>query len=145
MEDPTPPVQTVVKPKAGLRAEEVAVDPIPESSGARWSTEESAAATSELGGGEKLASTADESATVPEVTMETAGSLGAEAGAADATPAFEAERPAMPEEQTALSEALEGMVGHAIRTPSPQVVPPAAAEEDEVEEIEREEPRPQAV
>ena len=37
------------------------------------------------------------------------------------------------------------MVRLAIRPLSPQVVPPAVAEEDEVEEIEREEPRPQAV
>ena len=37
------------------------------------------------------------------------------------------------------------MVGPTIRPPSPQVVPPAATEEDEVEEIERDEPRPQAI
>ena len=51
----------------------------------------------------------------------------------------------MPKEQTALPEALEGMVGPAIRPLSPQVVPLAVVEEDEVEEIERDEPRPQAV
>ena len=38
----------------------------------------------------------------------------------------------------------EGVVGHVVRPPSPQVVPPAV-EEDEVEEIEREEARPEAV
>ena len=32
-----------------------------------------------------------------------------------------------------------------MRPPSPQVVPPATEEEDEVEEIEREESRPQAI
>ena len=32
----------------------------------------------------------------------------------------------------------EGVVGHAVQPPSPQVVPPAT-EEDEVEEIEHEE------
>ena len=37
------------------------------------------------------------------------------------------------------------MVGPTIWPPSPQVVPPAATEEEEVEEIVRDEPRPQAV
>jgi len=37
------------------------------------------------------------------------------------------------------------MVGPAIRPPSPQVLPPTSAEDDEVEEIEREEPRAQSV
>ena len=37
------------------------------------------------------------------------------------------------------------MVGHTVRPPSPQVVPLATTEEDEVEEIEREEPQPQSV
>ena len=41
-------------------------------------------------------------------------------------------------EQTALLEVSEGVVGHVVRPPSPQVVP-LAVEEDEVEEIEREE------
>ena len=48
-------------------------------------------------------------------------------------------------EQSALPEASEGVVGHAIRPPNPEVVPPATVEEDEVEEIERDEPQPQAV
>ena len=38
----------------------------------------------------------------------------------------------------------EGVVGHAVRPPSPQVMPPPT-EEDEVEEIELEEARPQAI
>ena len=38
-----------------------------------------------------------------------------------------------------LLEMSKGMVGHAVWPPSPQVAPPAADEEDEVEEIEREE------
>ena len=42
-------------------------------------------------------------------------------------------------------EALEVMVGPAIRPPSPQVLPPTSAEDDEVEEIEHEEPRAQSV
>ena len=37
------------------------------------------------------------------------------------------------------------MVGHAIRRLNPQVVHPAAVEEDVVEEIERAEPRPQSI
>ena len=95
------------------------VDPIPESLGARRSVEESTAATGELGGGKRLASIADRSVTVPEATMETVGSLGAEAGAIDAAPAFGAEEPAVPEEQMVLPEASEGVVGHAIRRLSP--------------------------
>ena len=43
-----------------------------------------------------------------------------------------------------LPKASEGVVGHAVQPPSPQVVPPAT-EEDEVEEIEHEEARPQAI
>ena len=37
------------------------------------------------------------------------------------------------------------MVRHAVRPQSPLVVPPATAEEDEVEEIECEESRPQSI
>ena len=48
-------------------------------------------------------------------------------------------------EQTTVPDSLEGMVGTAIQPPSPKVVPPAAMEEDEVEEIVRNKPRPQAV
>ena len=58
---------------------------------------------------------------------------------------YGAEKPVVLEEQAALPKTSEGMVGHAVRPPSPQVAPPAAEEEDEVEEIEREESRPQAV
>jgi len=50
-----------------------------------------------------------------------------------------------PREQTVLPDASESMVRPTIRPPSPWVVPPAIAEEDEVEEIEREEPRTQSV
>ena len=45
----------------------------------------------------------------------------------------------------ALTEASQGMVGAAVRPRSPPVVPRAMVEEDEVEEIERAEPRPQAI
>jgi len=48
-------------------------------------------------------------------------------------------------EQTVVPDSLEGMVRTAIRPLSPKVVPPTAMEEDEVEEIVRDEPRPQSV
>ena len=56
-----------------------------------------------------------------------------------------AEKLAVPKEQTALPKASKGVVGHAIRPWSPLVVPRATKEEDEVEEIKREESRPQAI
>ena len=110
-----------------------------ESPVARQPMEESTAATDELGGGERLA---DKSATVSDVTAETARSSGAEARVADAAPAFYTEGPMVPDEQPALPQASEGVVEHATRRPSPRVVHPATAEEDEVEEMERAEPRP---
>ena len=55
------------------------------------------------------------------VLAKTAGSSGAEARAADAVLAFGVEGPTVPAEQTALPEASEGVVRHAIRPPSPQV------------------------
>ena len=119
MEEPALPVWTVEQPKASPRVEKVPVDPMLESPVARWPMEESTATANGLGGGERLASTADGSATVPEATMETAESSGAEAKAADATLAFGAEGPTVPEEQTGLPEATEGVVRHAIRLPSP--------------------------
>jgi len=56
-----------------------------------------------------------------------------------------AENLVAPKEQTTLPDASKGMVGPAIRPPSPQVVPPAATEEDEVVEIMHDEPRPISV
>ena len=55
-----------------------------------------------------------------------------------------AEELSAPKEQTAIPDTSEGVVGPAIRPPSPKVVPSAALEEDEVEEIVRDEPRPQS-
>ena len=49
------------------------------------------------------------------------------------------------EEQATLPKMSEGVVGRTMRPPSPQVAPLAMEEEDEVEEIEHEESRPQAV
>ena len=75
-----------------------------------------------------MSTTANESATAP--------SAMAESGA---------ENPTVLRELMTLPDASEGMVGASIRPPSPQVVPPAATKEDEVEEIERDEPRPKSV
>lgn len=93
--------------------------PILESPGAQRPAEESTAATGGLGSGERLALTADESATVPGVTAGATGSSEADVGVADATPKPRAEKPVEPEEQAALPETSEGVVGHAMRPPSP--------------------------
>ena len=82
----------------------------------------------------------DGSAAVLEAMAGTTGSLGAEARVADDAPESGAVKLVAPEGQTALLEASQGMVGPAVRPWSPQVVPRAMAEEDEVEEIERAEP-----
>ena len=74
------------------------VDPIPKSSSARQSTEESAAATGELGGSEHLAPIVDGSATVPGATTEATRTSTANAGDVDATPESRAARPITPEE-----------------------------------------------
>ena len=116
------------------------VDPIPESPGARQHAGEPIAAISGLGGSEQLLSTANESATAPSATTGTTGSSGVEAAVTDIALESREENLATPKDQTAPPEALEGMVGPAIQPPSPQAVPPAAVEDDEVEEIEREEP-----
>ena len=78
-------------------------------------------------------------ATVLRAMAKATGSLGAEARVSDAASEARVEKPAVPEEQMALPKALKGMVGHAVRPRSPLVVPPARAEEDKVEGIEREE------
>ena len=129
--------------------EAMPVDPVPESLGARWPAEKSVTDVDVLGGGERLAAMADGSVAMPAATAETIGSSEAVARVADATPESSADKPMAPKEQTMLPEASKGMVGHAIRPPSlqvqpscPQVVPPAIAEEDEVEEIKHDEPRP---
>ena len=101
--------------------------------------EESTAAADVLGGGERLAPTADGSVAMPGATAEAAESLEADAGVADAASESTIDKLVVPEEQTALPEASEGVVGHAVWPPSHLVVPPATEEEDEVEEIEHEE------
>ena len=121
------------------------MDPILESPGDRQHAGEPVAAVGGLGGGEQLSSMVNESATAPSATAGAAGSSRVEAVVTSIALESRAENPTVSKEQTALPEASEGMVGPAIRPPSSQVVPPAAAEEDEVEEIERDEPRPQAI
>ena len=118
------------------------IDPILESPGGRWPAEESTAAVGGLSDGEQLAPTADGSATVPGATTETTGSLAANAGDIGATPECGAAKPVVPEEQLAPPEASQSVVVPVVRPWSPLVVPPAAAEEDEVEEIECDESRP---
>ena len=92
-----------------------------------------------------MASTADEPAAVPEATAGAIGSLEADAGVVDAALESGADKPVEPKEQVALPEMSKGVVGCAMQPPRPQVAPLATEEEDEVEEIEREESRPQAV
>ena len=57
--------QTTEQLGAGPSMETMPANPIPESPGARWPVEESTAAADELGGRERLASTADEPVVVP--------------------------------------------------------------------------------
>ena len=121
------------------------MDLIPKSPSARQHAGEPVAAVGGLGGGEQLSSMVNKSATTPSAIAGTVGPSRVEVVVTNAAPESGAENLAVPKEQTALPEALKGMVGPAIRPPSPLVVPPAAAEEDEVEEIEHEEPRPQAI
>jgi len=114
-------------------------DPVPESLGARRPTEESIATVDELGGGERLASMVDDPTAVPGEMAGAVGSSKADAGVANAMPESGAEKSVEPEEQAACPKTSEGVVGHAVRPPSPLVVPPVVEEEDEVEEIEHEE------
>ena len=107
---------------------ETTADHILESLSAREHAGEPIAAPGELPGSERLPTMASESATAPSARVETG-----------------AEKLSESNEQTTVPDSLESMVGTAIRPSSPQVVHPTAMEEDEVEEIIRDEPRPQAV
>ena len=107
---------------------ETTADQILESPSAREHTGEPIAAPGELPGSERLPTMVSESATAPSTMVEK-----------------EAKKLLESNEQTTVPDPLEGMVGTAIRPPSPKVVPPATIKEDEVEEIVRDEPRPQAV
>ena len=118
--------------------EAMPADPVLESQGARCPMEESTAAADGLGDGERFVPMADEPAAVPGVIAGAVGSSEADAGVADVASKSRAEKPVVPEEQTKLLKALEGMVRHAVWPSSPLVVPPAV-EEDKGEEIERQE------
>ena len=104
---------------------ETTADHILESPSAQEHTGE---APGELPGGERLPIMACESAIAPFAMVETGAKKLSESN-----------------EETAVPDSLERMVGTAIRPPSPKVVPLATMEEDEVEEIVCDEPRPQAV
>ena len=104
------------------------VDHIQESPSVREHIGEPIAAPGGLDSRKRLPTTANESVTVPSTMVESV-----------------AEKLSAPKEQMAVPETSKGVVGSAIRAPSPKVVSPAAMEEDEVEEIVRDEPRPQAV
>ena len=83
--------------------------------GARWLTEESTAAADVLGDDERLVSMANGSTAMPEAAVETTGTSGVEARVANAVLESRAEKPAVPEEQTACPETSKGVVGHAVR------------------------------
>ena len=81
--------------------------------------EESTTTADELGYGEWLASMADEPAAMPGAMAGATGSLEVEARVADAVLEFGVEKSVVPEEQTTLPKASEGMVGHAVQPSSP--------------------------
>ena len=100
--------------------------------------EESTTPAGGLGDGERLTPTVDGSAILPRVMAEAVGSSRAEARVSHAAPESGTEKPMVPGDKMTLPKVSEGVVEHAVRPPSPSVVPPAM-EEDEVEEIEHEE------
>ena len=138
-------IQTNEQPRAGPSVEAMPTDPIPESLGSRWPAEESTTTASGLGSGERLVPRADGSVVMPRAMTEAAGALEANAGIVDAASESRAEKPTVLEEPTALPKASKGVVEHGVQPPSPLVVLPATEEDDEVEEIEHEESRPQAI
>ena len=95
------------------------VDPILESPGVCQHAGEPIATVGGLGGGEQLSSTMDEPATAPSATVGATESFGVEVVVTNIASESRAENLAVPKEQTTLPEALRGMVGPAIRPPSP--------------------------
>ena len=98
----------------------MSVAPVPESPGAWQSVEELTAIADGLGGGERLASMADGSATVPRAMVEAAGSSEEEAKVADAALEARVEKPVVLEEQTVLLKVSKDVVGHVVRPWSPR-------------------------
>ena len=92
-----------------------------------------------------MAPTVDGSAAVPGAVAVATRSLEVDARLANATPKSALDKLVVAKEQTSLLQVSEGVVRHVVRPSSPLVVPPATEEEDKVEEIEREESRPQAI
>ena len=90
-------------------------DPILESPGARWPTEESTTAADGVGGGERLTMMVTDATETPGA----AKSLKAGAGATNVMPESRAGRPVVPKEQVALPEMSKGVVGHVVRPLSP--------------------------
>ena len=121
-------------------------DPVSGSPGARQPAEESTTAAGGLVDSKRSVSVEDGLARIPKATAGTIGASGAEAGVASDAPEFGSTEPVAPEELMAPPEASQGMVGPAVEPQSPSVVPPAAAEEEDVvEEIVRAEPRTQSI
>ena len=119
--------------------EAMPTDPVLESLGTRWPTEESTTAADGVGSEERLATTAANAMETPRATMGTAETSEVGAGATDVMPKSRAQRPAVSEEQTVCPEMSQGVVGRSVQPPSPQGTPPDVEKEDEVEEIEHEE------
>ena len=90
--------------------EEMSAAPVPESTRARQPEEESTIAAGKLGDDERAVLTMDGSVAVPEATARTTDSLGAKAAVAGNVPESGAVKPVVPEEQTTLLEASQGMV-----------------------------------
>ena len=119
MEDLTPPVQADEPPRADPGVETILAAPMSESPDAREPAVETTAAIGGLGGGERSASSADGFATLPGATTEAVGAMGAETRVAGEVPESRAVEPTAAEDQTTPPEASPGMVGRAIRAPSP--------------------------
>ena len=94
-------------------------DPVPKSSSALWPTEEMTTTTGGAKGGEQQTTMAGEPMETLGVMARAAKPLETEMGAAKATPKSRAKRPVVLDEQAALPESLEGVVRHAVRSPSP--------------------------
>ena len=116
-EDLNPLGQTGEQPGAGPSMEKLRTDFIPESPGACWFMEDSTPTTDGVGGGERLATTADDSVETPGATMRAIESF--EAGAADAMAESRAQRPTASEERATCPEMPQGVVGRSVQPPSP--------------------------
>ena len=101
--------------------------------------EESTTIADGVRGGERLATTANDSTEMPGAMARAPESSEVGAGAANVMLESRTQRPVASEERTTCPEMLWGMVGHFVLPPSPQRAPPAVEEEDKVKEIGHEE------